>query len=66
MTTAVGHPPLTRRFEQEAHGGGELLACSSCLNSRGLDPRRARGERQPRRSNAALPVDRRRRNGYSD
>jgi len=32
-----GCPPLERVFEQYAEGGGELLACPFCVNSRGLD-----------------------------
>src|SRR6476661_503070 len=32
-----GCPPLERLFEQFAQGGGELLACPFCVNSRGLD-----------------------------
>ena len=32
-----GCPPLERVFEQYAEGGGELLACPFCANSRGLD-----------------------------
>lgn len=32
-----GCPPLERVFEQFAEGGGELLACPFCVNSRGLD-----------------------------
>lgn len=33
-----GCPPLERVFQQFAEGGGELLACPFCVNSRGLDP----------------------------
>jgi predicted peroxiredoxin len=33
-----GCPPLERIFEQFAAGGGELLACPFCVNSRKLDP----------------------------
>ena len=32
-----GCPPLERLFEQFADGGGELLACPFCVNSRRLD-----------------------------
>src|SRR3954465_2024664 len=32
-----GSPPLDRLFAQFAEGGGELLACPFCVNSRGLD-----------------------------
>lgn len=32
-----GCPPLARLFEQYAEGGGELLTCPICLNSRGLE-----------------------------
>jgi predicted peroxiredoxin len=32
-----GCPPLERVFEQYAEGGGELLACPFCVNSRGID-----------------------------
>jgi predicted peroxiredoxin len=32
-----GCPPLPRVFEQFAEGGGELLACPFCVNSRGID-----------------------------
>jgi predicted peroxiredoxin len=32
-----GCPPLDRIYEQFAEGGGELLACPFCVNSRGLD-----------------------------
>ena len=32
-----GCPPLERLFEQFGHGGGELLACPFCVNSRKLD-----------------------------
>lgn len=32
-----GCPPLERVFEQYAEGGGELLACPFCVNSRHLD-----------------------------
>jgi predicted peroxiredoxin len=31
-----GCPPLARLMEQFAEGGGELLACPICINSRGL------------------------------
>lgn len=33
-----GCPPIERIFEQFAEGGGEILACPFCVNSRGLDP----------------------------
>ena len=36
-TFCDGCPPLERLFEQFAQGGGELLACPFCANSRGLD-----------------------------
>ena len=32
-----GCPPLERLFEQFAEGGGELLVCPFCFNSRRLD-----------------------------
>ena len=32
-----GCPPLERVFAQFAEGGGELLACPFCVDSRGLD-----------------------------
>ena len=32
-----GCPPLARLFEQYAEGGGELLTCPICFNSRGLE-----------------------------
>jgi predicted peroxiredoxin len=32
-----GCPPLERLFGQYADGGGELLVCPICLNSRGLE-----------------------------
>ena len=32
-----GCPPLPRLFEQFALGGGELLVCPICVNSRGLE-----------------------------
>ena len=32
-----GCPPLSRLFEQFATGGGELLVCPICFNSRKLD-----------------------------
>jgi predicted peroxiredoxin len=32
-----GCPPLARLFDQFAAGGGELLACPFCVNSRGID-----------------------------
>ena len=32
-----GCPPLATLFEQYADGGGELLVCPICLNSRGLE-----------------------------
>ena len=36
-TACDGCPPLERLFEQFAQGGGELLACPFCVDSRGLD-----------------------------
>ena len=33
-----GCPPLERVFEQFGQGGGELLVCPICVNSRKLDP----------------------------
>jgi predicted peroxiredoxin len=36
-TFCEGCPPLDRLFEQFAEGGGELLACPFCVDSRGLD-----------------------------
>jgi len=36
-TFCEGCPPLERLFEQFAEGGGELLACPFCVDSRGLD-----------------------------
>jgi predicted peroxiredoxin len=32
-----GCPPLARLFQQYAEGGGELLVCPICFNSRKLD-----------------------------
>lgn len=32
-----GCPPLARIYDQFAQGGGQLLACPFCVNSRGLD-----------------------------
>jgi predicted peroxiredoxin len=32
-----GCPPIERLFEQYAEGGGELLVCPICVDSRGLD-----------------------------
>ena len=32
-----GCPPLSRLFEQFAQGGGELLVCPICFNSKKLD-----------------------------
>jgi predicted peroxiredoxin len=32
-----GCPPLAKLFEQFGEGGGELLTCPICFNSRGLD-----------------------------
>src|SRR5436190_22896260 len=32
-----GCPPLSRLFEQYSEGGGELLVCPICLNSKKLD-----------------------------
>jgi predicted peroxiredoxin len=32
-----GCPPLSRLFQQYADGGGELLVCPICFNSRKLD-----------------------------
>src|SRR4051795_12561593 len=32
-----GCPPLVRLFQQFAEGGGELLVCPICFNSRKLD-----------------------------
>jgi predicted peroxiredoxin len=37
-TFCEGCPPLERIYEQFQEGGGELLACPFCVNSRGLDP----------------------------
>ena len=36
-TFCDGCPPLERIFGQFIEGGGELLACPFCVNSRGLD-----------------------------
>ena len=36
-TFCEGCPPLERIFEQFVEGGGELLACPFCVNSRELD-----------------------------
>ena len=33
-----GCPPLARLFAQFAEGGGELLVCPICFNSKKLDP----------------------------
>jgi hypothetical protein len=32
-----GYPPLARLFQQFAEGGGELLVCPICFNSKKLD-----------------------------
>jgi predicted peroxiredoxin len=36
-TACDGCPPIERLFEQYAVGGGELLVCPICFNSRKLD-----------------------------
>ena len=36
-TACDGCPPLERLFQQYADGGGELLVCPICFNSRKLD-----------------------------
>ena len=36
-TFCEGCPPLERIFAQFLEGGGELLACPFCVNSRGVD-----------------------------
>jgi predicted peroxiredoxin len=36
-TACEGCPPLERLFQQYADGGGELLVCPICFNSRKLD-----------------------------
>ena len=36
-TFCDGCPPLERIYQQFAEGGGELLACPFCVDSRGLD-----------------------------
>jgi predicted peroxiredoxin len=36
-TACDGCPPLSKLFEQYAQGGGELLVCPICFNSRKLD-----------------------------
>jgi predicted peroxiredoxin len=36
-TACDGCPPLARLFEQFADGGGQLLVCPICANSRKLD-----------------------------
>ena len=36
-TACDGCPPIERLFEQFADGGGELLVCPICFNSRKLD-----------------------------
>ena len=36
-TACEGCPPLQRLFRQYADGGGELLVCPICFNSRKLD-----------------------------
>lgn len=38
-----GCPPLARLFQQYTDGGGELLVCPICFNSRKLDPGRLNG-----------------------
>ena len=43
-----------------AEGGGELLVCPICFNARKLDEGELVGEREARRRDAALGVDRRR------
>ncbi len=34
---SAGAPPVQRLFEQYRDGGGELLVCPICFNTRGLD-----------------------------
>jgi predicted peroxiredoxin len=36
-TACAGCPPLERLFEQFSAGGGQLLLCPFCFNSRNLD-----------------------------
>jgi predicted peroxiredoxin len=36
-TACDGCPPLSAQFQQYADGGGELLVCPICFNSRKLD-----------------------------
>jgi predicted peroxiredoxin len=36
-TACDGCPPLSKLFEQYTQGGGELLVCPICFNSRKLD-----------------------------
>lgn len=36
-TACDGCPPLSAQFQQYAEGGGELLVCPICFNSRELD-----------------------------
>jgi predicted peroxiredoxin len=38
-----GCPPLERLFQQYTDGGGELLVCPICFNSRKLDPGQLNG-----------------------
>lgn len=38
-----GCPPLSRLFQQYTDGGGELLVCPICFNSRKLDPSQLNG-----------------------
>jgi predicted peroxiredoxin len=56
-----GCPPLAKLFEEYAEGGGELLTCPLCFNSRGLEDN---GLVANARIAGATPlgVDRRRRN----
>jgi predicted peroxiredoxin len=54
-----GCPPLPKIFEQFAEKGGELLACPFCVNSRGMDRRRARNRVQLLKLTAAV-LDRQR------
>ena len=56
-----GCPPLARLFEQFAEGGGELLVCPICFNSKKLDEAQLVDNATAGRRDSALAVDRRRR-----
>ena len=56
-----GCPPLSKLSGQYAEGGGELLVCPICFSARKLDEGAPGREREARWRDAALGVDRRRR-----